>query len=234
MIEALFRDWHQYFCAQWEQGEHIAVCGQTGVGKTTVMCFALDARLFVAAITLKPEDETLDLYKQRGYNFVDHVRDIPHKRPLPIPYRVVITIEQHSLIDTKQQALETLHTLDKLYQEKNWCIYLDDANTLVNLPETKHVVVPLLNTGRSSGLSIVCAMTQPKSIFRIPSEISKQCKHLMLFRTMHTDEIKAYADIAGLHWKEMQAIQQRLYSHDFLYRGKSGEMALVRVPHWTF
>ncbi|MGY5107128.1 hypothetical protein, partial [Streptomyces sp. 900105245] len=53
---------------RWRQGEHVALIGPTGSGKTHAAFWLLPMRDYVCILATKPKDESLDRFgKKNGY-----------------------------------------------------------------------------------------------------------------------------------------------------------------------
>lgn len=57
--ETPFLPWYEDFRNTWQQGEHVALVGKTGVGKTSLARDILSARDYVMVLALKRKDDTL-------------------------------------------------------------------------------------------------------------------------------------------------------------------------------
>lgn len=227
--EASRKQWLDWFRYQWLQSEHIALIGPSGSGKTSLMLPLLKLRNFVVVLAIKRNDDILDLFADKGYEIVEDTADIMPKWAMEDnERRIILWIKPTSLSDTKEQAERIEEALNHLYLAGSWAIFVDDTGYISGQLGLSKQLGILLNQGRSSYLSIVCAMTQPHSIIaRVPSESFKQCKHLFIFAYTDLNEIKACAEIAGMPWQDMQFLQSQLDIHDFVYVGKR-RIILVR------
>ena len=81
-LEAPFLDWPAMFAhlrSEFRQGDHVAVLGPTGTGKTHIALELAELRSYVLIVACKPRDPLIDDAIARGYYLV------PGNR-LEIPY----------------------------------------------------------------------------------------------------------------------------------------------------
>jgi hypothetical protein len=204
--------------ARWAQGEHVAIIGLTGTGKTTVASEILDIRGYVCAIAVKRKDDTLERFREQGYRVI---------RKWPPDYNfthVVYWVKPESLSDDMGKQRADLHAaLNRMYMSGGWSIFLDDVGYMSGMLQLHKDIGMLLSLGRSCNITVVAAMTRPVSVVaRIPKETLNQCRHVIIFRYTNEDEIKATAVIAGISSKDMLQLHRELNEHDFLYVGERG------------
>jgi len=185
----------------------------------------LKIRTWVVAIGLKRVDETMEKFHRRGGGY-----KLIRKWPPEYKYRrVLLWLKPHDLSGLASQRLRVFDALNRIYLAGGWCVFIDDAGYVAGHLHLAEALGTMLNQGRSSGLSVMLAVTQPRSIVaRMPSETFKQCRHQLLFKYKNLNEIKALADICGIAWRELQEIMRALGDHDFLYIGKD-EHFVVRA-----
>lgn len=212
----------EYMRTNWAQGEHVALCGPTGSGKTTVACDIVVLRDYAVMLAVKRYDDTINLFKKAGFKVIN-------KWPPDYTKKHVILWSKPDSLDsaTKQTAVIS-EALERIYISGGWCVYFDEAGFIAGHLRLGGYLGVLLNQGRSSHISVVCAMTRPHSmVARIPAETLNQCRHILIFKYTDEREIKACAEICGLSFHAMQQLQQALDTHDFLYVGKRN-VAIVR------
>jgi energy-coupling factor transporter ATP-binding protein EcfA2 len=202
----------------WKQGEHIAIVGLTGTGKTTLASELLGIRSYVVAVAVKRKDDTLERFKEQGYKIIK-------KWPPDYDYtHVVLWFKPESLSDDMKLQSSQLHTaFNLMYIAGGWAIFLDDVGYISSMLGLHKDIGMLLSLGRSCGITVVAAMVRPASVVaRIPKETLNQCRHVIIFKYTNEDEIKATAVIAGISAKDMVNLHKELQEHDFLYVGNAG------------
>lgn len=216
-------EWLAGFAQTWRQGEHVALIGPTGSGKTGLASDLLHIRSYVVALAVKQYDDTLKMF--HGYKII---------KKWPPEYgqtHVILWVKPASLGDTLLQRERVAHALERIYKAGGWCVYFDDLSYIADTMRLKMPVVVFLNQGRSSGISAVCATTRPR---KVPTEAFNQCRHVIAYKFDDTEEVKRIAEIAGLDNKTMLSLNEELnvykpkgYS-DFVARSRGGETVIVR------
>lgn len=211
--------------SNWKQGEHIAIVGPTGSGKTTVAKDIVSIRGYAVMLAVKKFDDTIELFKKAGFKII---KKWP---PDHLDKHVILWVKPDNLEALASQREKLQAALEDIYISGGWCIYFDEAGYIAGHLGLSQQLSVLLNQGRSSYISIVCAMTRPRSMTaRIPSETLNQCRHLLIFRYTDEREIKTISEIAGIPYRNMVQYQQELDKHDFIYCGK-GKIYIVLNTH---
>lgn len=226
--EITVNQWFAMMATNWQQGEHVAIIGPTGSGKTTISQMLLDLRGYVAVLAVKRTDETLDRFLE-GPKYGRKKYKVIKKWPPTYPdTRVILWLKPKELGVTNEQRTKLREALNTIYLSGGWTVFFDDAGYITGFLGMGAQLGIMLNQGRSDHLTVVVAMTQPKSIVaRLPSETFKQCRHQLIFKFDNVNEIKAIAEIAGIDWHRLQQMIGELGDHDFIYKGK-GKLVLVR------
>lgn len=211
----------------WRQGEHIAVCGPTGMGKTTLILQLAPMRQWTCIVATKPRDKTLDRLRRR-HNPGGRWRMIPEWPPLPTDRRVILWPRQLDLTRTEEVRLAVLDGLRAMYRATSWCIVLDDLQALTDTLNIGGAVRHLLLNGRSVGISVIGSTQRPRWV---PRELWTQATHLFLGRTIDADDLKAISGIGHADPKAVRMIVQNLDRHEVLYvNTRTGMMCVTQAP----
>ena len=225
--EIRLKDWHENMQRDWHQGEHIAVIGSTGTGKTTVAHTLLECRSFVCVLAVKRYDETIDRF-QKGTKYGLSQYRVIDKWPPEYSYRRVVFWPRPKDIGARDgQAEQFYHAINHMYISGGWCISFDDAGYITGTLGLGRALGILLSQGRSSNISVVVTMTRPTSmVAQVPKEALNQCRHVLIFKYTDEREMKVCSEIAGISFNEMKNLQKLLRFDsrkgfsDFLYVGK--------------
>jgi len=224
-----YSQWLASLRAEWRQGEHVALLGPTGSGKTYTARDVCAIRDYVVVLAVKPQDDTLDLFSSKEPRY----KRMQKWPPAWNVNRVVMSLPPKSL-DDPLQAGKVYKILDAIFRAGGYCCLLDDTGFITGILRLKRQVTMLLNTGRSSGLSIVTAATQATSVAaNIPSETLRQVRHVMMWRFEDERDKDACASICGIARKTMYAAMEQLQmyddsSTDFLYYRRGRGLTIVR------
>jgi len=203
---ALLRD-------DWLQGEHVAFLGPTGSGKTSLALKVLDIREYVVTFGFKQYDDSLQDFKRAGYRIL---------RDWPPPYNVkrsILWIKPTELNEVAAQKALAYKAFSGIFRSGGWTPFLDDTGFATGILKLQTPLAVMLNQGRSSHISSVVALTQPRSVIqRIPSETLRQVQHKIVFKYDDEDDVRAAAAICGRHWTQLQDWMGRLDR----YQGKAG------------
>ena len=210
----------------WQPGDHIAVDGPTGEGKTTFSVGILRLRKFVMALDPKGGDETL---RRSGFERV---------AALPPPGRIQDDIAEGkparlivggtaARTDDEEAALGKLmrEALDYARRSGGWTVYIDELQVLSDMRMTYRLatlVERMQISARSQGTSIV---TSFQALAWVPrSAVRQATAFLALFATRDRDMIKKAAEAMGRDWRQV------CYIIDRLARDERAEFACLIMP----
>ena len=211
---------------QWKQGEHVAIIGPTGCGKTTLLLGILPKREYVCIFGTKPVDPTLKaLQNSRGYV---RMREWSSLDPSMYPKRILWPAADKLRESAILQRGEFIHALESIYHEGGWCVAIDELWYVTQTLKLTQEVKTYLQQARSLKISLVCATQRPACV---PLEIYDQSTYLFLFRDNDERNLKRLSGIGWLSAKLIQNTVARLPLHDTLcINTRTGDMTITRPP----
>jgi hypothetical protein len=225
--------WPQFaaiFARHHHQGEHVALCGPTGSGKSTLgvqLCRIVGARKGrdgrpsrVVILATKPRDDTLSRL------------DWPVIKQWPPAYG-----QEHAIVWPKggppseaaaRQRAVYLPLLDQIYAEGGQSVYIDEA-AMFERPQPSGLgmqatMEQFWSSARSLRLTLIAGTQRPRHVTRLMwSEPSWVC----VFPMHDIEDVKRVAELSGRR-PEVLDLVPRLGGHEFLCvrRQPRGQRAL--------
>lgn len=228
-----YPDFTSRFRGVWRQGEHVALLGPTGSGKTYTLRDIANIRRWVVVLAVKRKDDTLDLFT-RGTAPFERIGKWPANYN---QNRVVLSLPPSSLRDVTQ-ADKIYDVLNDVFLAGGWCLVLDDTAYIAAHLGLRRQIAQLLNVGRSSGISLMTAATQASSVAaNIPSEYLRQVRHVLMWRFEDARDREACARITGLPKATIEDAMAQLTvypdsSTDFLYYRRGHGLSIIRQTRY--
>jgi ABC-type branched-subunit amino acid transport system ATPase component len=153
----------------WGAGEHVAVFGDTGSGKTYLLSRLLPLRPYVIFAQTKADDTVKkEFTAAQGWRTVRTLRDMD------------IYTDRYVLDPVySRQRMVIGAALELVWRSGNRCIAMDEEWYAEQQLGLKKYVERLLTQGRSKKITVVCGAQRPVLISRF---VTSQCKHVFSFR----------------------------------------------------
>lgn len=176
---------------KWAQGEHVALIGPTGTGKTTLAETLLSQRKYVVALLTK--SDTLAWRKFRTETSAGSL--IWAKSAPDGAVRIILKPSPEKRADEFRKAIKLA------YKQGGWTIYFDELYELQTLglePE----IIQQYSEGRSEGITCVGGMQRPAWVTRkgVSRWAISQVRHVFGFRMTDQRDVEIVAEIVGKGW----------------------------------
>lgn len=205
-----------YLRREWKQGEHFAVLGPTGSGKTFAALEVAEIRQYVIVVACKPRDPLIDDALKRGYWLVQTDRlEVPYSDGKPLHPRVVYwprlsEKQRRSLPDS--QVLRAERTMQRprvgaaigyVRNAGHWALLLDETTWVCRDLRLQEDVDSALFQFRSLDASIILLAQRPSWIGRFALSSPR---FLILFQTNDDNDRKALGEISSVDTNAVRAI----------------------------
>jgi hypothetical protein len=206
-IEA--RPWSAFepwFRKAWRPGEHVALIGPTGTGKTTLAVSILPMRRYVLALDPKGGDSTLERLARRGFQRVNTWppprsvwRDIEEGKPA----RLIVGAPVRERKDFPKLRRTMAAALDDAFDQRGWTIYVDELRIAAD-PQMMNLASSIernLIAARDRGVSMVTSFQAPRWV---PKSASDQTAWVFAWYTRDTDVVDRMAEMVGRRKAEIR------------------------------
>jgi len=211
---------------QWSQGEHVALIGPTGSGKTNLAYWLLPKRRYIVVFGTKPKDPSLVAFgKHNGFQILRTWN--PKTTAQREPRRILWPDASNLDSDRVQRSVFSM-AMAHMYRQGGWCLYIDELWYLCQiLGLTKAVKVYLLQA-RAMEISLVVATQRPAWV---PVEVYDQSTHLFFWRDSDSRNLRRLAELSVINAETIMWVLARLPKYHVLYvNTRTGEMMITRPP----
>lgn len=208
-----FLTWEQFLTVfVWRQGEHVAMIGPTGRGKTTMGLAILPRRRFVTVLATKPKDDTLEHFAKTH----DYRRMTEWNWKLsPVKYpRRLLWPSARSLYANDEQKRVFQEALASIYEQGSWCVFIDEGWILAQTLGMAHEIKTYEMQGRSNDISTLFASQRPAWI---PLEVYDMSTHLFFWADNDETNLSRISGISYGSSRMIQEIVATLGLHEVLY-----------------
>lgn len=211
------------------QGDHVAIIGPTGTGKTHIALAIAELRTHVLVVACKPRDPLIEDATRRGYWLVpDNKLEIPYVDGRPLHPRVIYWPRMSGRTAGKlppQALLRAEKAMQKpavggaigyVRREGHWALVLDEGTWICRDLNLQRDVDSALFQFRTLNASVIVLGQRPSWMGRY---VLSQPTHLFLFQTSDTNDRKALGDISAVDTKVVQEVVRTLShrKHESLY-----------------
>lgn len=203
-----FLPWFDY---RWEPGQHVALVGPTGTGKTTLMVGVLPLRQYVLALDPKGGDSTLSRLLDVGFIPSDWPPDKEVRKAIEEgdPARLIIGSRLLSTEQLPQLRQQIQLALRDSFNERGWTVYIDELQIVsdrrfMNLGGS---VERNLIAARDRKVSMVMSFQRPANV---PRSASEMATWFIVLYTRDRDTVDRIAEMAGRPSAEIRGLVKGL------------------------
>lgn len=224
-----WEDFVAWFPTVWEQGEHVALIGPTGEGKTTVAAQLMLMRKYVLALDPKGGDSTLSILEKRGFQRITSwppPRSVRDDIEEGNPARLIVGHRIDSHDGFPKLAALFKKTLAGAFSDRGWTVYVDELQivsdrSMMNLMKTVELN---LIAARDRAVSMVTSYQRPANV---PRTASDQATWLIIFYTRDRDTVDRIAEMMGRPKDEVRGAISALQRHCVLIVNRSPRMPML-------
>jgi len=211
LVSLTWPEFLEWFKPKWKPGQHMALVGPTGTGKTTIVVGLLPMRKYVLAIDPKGGDSTL-----RGLEKVGFERSgwpISKKARQEIekgnPGRFIIGSAIRTIEDLPKLKAQVSAALRDSFNDMGWTVYIDELQIVADrrLMNLGGSVERNLIAARDRGVSMVMSFQRPANVPRSASEMSTW---FMVLYTRDRDTVDRLAEMSGRPQAEIRGLVKGL------------------------
>lgn len=179
----------------WRPGEHVAIIGDTGTGKTFLMSKLVQLRKYVVFLRTKPDDNLFPTFQSikraEGMDQWDAERLLLEPR-------------------LHLQAREVWQALKNVWEHGGWTLAVDELWYIEKRLGLREPLENLLTQGRSKKITVMVGMQRPAWVTRFGIA---EATHVFSFRTEGRDT-KVLAESTT---PRIAPALESLQGHDFVY-----------------
>jgi energy-coupling factor transporter ATP-binding protein EcfA2 len=215
---------------EFEQGDHVAIIGPTGTGKTHLAFEIAELRSYVMVVACKPKDPLISEAQAKGYYLIPSNKlEVPYADGRPIHPRVIYwprlsereakTASEQSSFMTREKAHQkprVRHAIGYVRLNGSWALLLDEGTWVCRDLGLQRDVDSALFQFRTLDASVIILGQRPSWMGRY---VLAMPTHLFIFQTSDLADSKSLGEISGVNSETVRAIVPRLdfHAHEFLY-----------------
>lgn len=215
VVAMSWRNFINHFRDAWEPGQHVAMIGPTGEGKTTAALGILQLRKWVIALDAKGEDDTLSASDYQRISEWPPPSRIRDRIAEGHPARLIVGGPARTDEEIRRLGETLSDAVAGVRREGGWCLYCDEFQVLADrrMYAVTTAIEQLLITARTRGTSVLTAFQAPAWV---PKAATRQASYIFVWGTHDEDSVKAIATAMGRPWHELQAMLQEIPEYHLL------------------
>jgi KaiC/GvpD/RAD55 family RecA-like ATPase len=223
----------EWFAKAWKPGEHVALVGPTGTGKTTLAVGILPLRKYVLAMDPKGGDSTLKVLGRHGFSRSGWPPSRQQRKAIEQgqPMRLIVGPVVRSREDLPKQRQAFSAALDGAFDEGGWTIYVDELQLMADrrMMGLSGAIERNLIAARDRGVSMVTSFQRPANV---PRSASDQASWLAVWYTRDIDVVNRISEMVGRPKAEIRGAVAGLEKYAVLLfsRNPSEPIRILRPP----
>jgi hypothetical protein len=223
----------KWFAGAWKPGEHVALVGPTGTGKTTLAVGILPLRKYVLAMDPKGGDSTLKALSKYGFRRSDWPPSRADRKAVEKgePLRLIVGPVVRSKEDLPRQRIAFAQALDGAFDEGGWTVYVDELQLMADrrMIGLATSIERNLIAARDRGVSMVTSFQRPANV---PRSASDQAAWLAVWYTRDLDVVNRLSEMVGRPRAEIRGAVAGLEKYAVLLfsRNPSEPIRVIRPP----
>lgn len=204
-------DFQEWFKAHWKQGQHVALIGPTGTGKSTLMVGILPMRKYVIALDPKGGDSTLSKLEKHGFerSAWPPSKQVRKNIEEGKPARLIVGADLKSAEELPKLRNQIALALKDAFDERGWTVYIDELQIaadrrMMNLMTS---IERNLIAARDRKVSMVGSFQRPAYVPRAASEMSTW---FIVFYTRDREVVRRISEMAGRPTEEVRGMVEGL------------------------
>lgn len=216
----------EYFRVQWRPGQHMALIGPTGCGKSTFACGVLESRRYVLALDPKGGDSTLSSLAYERLLDWPPDQKVFDRIAEGAPARYIVGNRTRTAPDRATLRDVLKRTLDGVFEIGGFTVYVDEFQLLADrkMMGLGSEVETLLVAARDKGISVVTSYQAPAWV---PTAASRQARWVALWPTEEENVIKILAASIGRSWRLLWEAMEALPDHHVLVVNRTPRSPMI-------
>lgn len=200
-----------HFQKRWKPGQHAALIGPTGTGKSTLMVGILPMRKYVMALDPKGGDSTLSKLKDYGFEESDWPPNKKVRKAIEEgkPARLIIGSTLKTADDLPRLRQQLSKALLDSFNERGWTVYIDELQIAADrrMMGLMTSIERNLIAARDRKVSMVGSFQRPAYVPKAASEMSTW---FVVFYTRDREVVRRIAEMAGRPTEEVRGMVEGL------------------------
>ena len=187
----------------WEPGQHVALIGPTGQGKSTFAVGVLRLRKWVIALDAKGGDDTLAASGFKPIKAWPPPSKIRDEIAEGKPARLIMTGTTRTKRDMGKLVALMHEAIEGARAEGGWTVYADEFQILADrrMFGLDVPVEQMLISARSAGSSVVTSFQAPAWV---PKAGTRQASFIVMLKTGDVGMIQKVSEASGRSWQELR------------------------------